>query len=196
MEKKELKTALRKEKIQMRRELGEDRVSALSCKICARILESEEYKQAKTILVYNAVNNEVSLENIAKAAEADGKRVAYPLCLDEGKMEAYVPKSKEAFAPGAYGIMEPVASLCEKIEPGDLDLVICPLTAFDDKCQRLGMGGGYYDRYIPRCKNAVIAAAAYEMQKADAVPFDENDVTVDIIFTETQVYRANAKQRL
>ena len=74
------------------------------------------------------------------------------------------------------------------VDPRDIDLVICPCAAFDETGVRLGMGGGYYDRFLPRCVRAFSAAAAFEAQKADALPTDEWDVRMDRIFTELTAY--------
>ena len=63
------------------------------------------------------------------------------------------------------------------------------LTGFDEACRRLGMGGGFYDRYLPKCVNAGIVAVAFECQKAKEVPAEAWDKPVDAVFTEDAVYR-------
>ena len=185
----DIKSIIRKEKIKLRKNLSGSDVERLSEKICNRILASEEYKNAKKLLIYNAVNGEADLSAIAAVAYGGGKTVAYPLCLKDRQMAALVPEDPDAFVSGAYGILEPDIRRSKELDPEEIDLVICPLTAFDESCRRLGMGGGYYDRYLPKCKNAVIAAAAYEMQKVGEIPIEENDVFADVIFTESDVYK-------
>ena len=76
----------------------------------------------------------------------------------------------------------------EEIPPEALDLVICPGTAFDRQGNRLGMGGGYYDRFLPRCRHAVIIMAAFEEQRVEKVPADSLDVPVAIVVTEDNIY--------
>ena len=68
-------------------------------------------------------------------------------------------------------------------------LVICPGTVFDDRCNRMGMGAGFYDRYLEKCVNAKVALVAFECQKATQVPVDSWDKPMEIIFTETNTYR-------
>ena len=188
----ELKSLIRKEKIDLRKKLSRKEVRALSEKICARILASKEYEDAEYLLMYSAVNNEVDLSGIAAKAKTDGKSVAYPICTDVGRMEARLPEGDSAFVKGRFGISEPDINRSKPLHPERIDLVICPLAAFDERCARLGMGGGYYDRYLPECKNAVIAAAAYEMQKTRAVPCEPTDIVMDIIFAEGGVYKREA----
>lgn len=183
------KTVIRKEKVNLRKNLSKADAAGLSDVICRRILESKEYKSAGILLIYNAVNGEADLSAIAEAARREGKTVAYPLCLEGGRMAALVPESADAFVKGAYGIPEPDIKRSKELVPKDIEMVVCPLTAFDANCRRLGMGGGYYDRYLPECENAVIAAAAYEFQKTEEVPAEELDISVDIVFTEKGVYK-------
>lgn len=182
------KDRIRKEKIKLRRALTNEQIKKLSDEICKRIIASEEYRKSEKILVYNAVNGEVSLKNLIETAKTDGKTLAYPLCKANREMAALVPENDKAFIAGAFGIPEPDESRSEVIEPEQIDMVICPMTAFDEKCRRLGMGGGYYDRYLPRCRNSYIAAAAYEFQKINEVPAGEFDFKVQAVYTEKNIY--------
>ena len=85
------------------------------------------------------------------------------------------------------------ALLSVEIRPEEIDLVICPCTVFDEAGGRMGMGAGFYDRYLPRCVNARIAAVAFEAQKADCVPMEAWDRPMDLVFTEKAVYCATRK---
>ena len=67
--------------------------------------------------------------------------------------------------------------------------MVCPGTAFDDTGARLGMGGGYYDRFLPKCVNAVFLMAAFEVQRAVSLPCSPLDVPMDLIVTESAVCR-------
>ena len=149
------------------------------------ILASPEYAAAKTILVYRAVRGEAGLDALIDAAKSDGKRVAFPLCASKTEMEARVPENG-AWKIGSFGIPEPDAAHSTLVPPEELDLVVCPCVAFDGEHHRLGMGGGYYDRYLPRCTNAARFAAAFDAQRAAALPRGPWDVPMDAIFTETQ----------
>ncbi len=181
------KLQIRKEKCAKRRALKSDVLKRKSDIICERILASEFYSSSKNILIYNAINGEVMLDKIALAAEGK-KMIAYPVCIDKTVMEAYIPNTKESYIKGAYGIKEPDLKASLKIEPDEIDLVIAPCTAFDEKCRRLGMGAGYYDRYLKRCTKARVIAAAFEMQRVSEVPTFEHDIDLSAVFTEDKVY--------
>ena len=154
-----------------------------SAAICRKIRESAAYRNARTVMFYKAFRSEVDLSDLERLAEKDGKRVAYPYCIEEFQMLALHPTSEEAWELDRYGIQTPIPEKSEFIRPEQIDLVICPCSAFDDEGHRLGMGAGYYDRFLPRCKNAVIALAAFSEQRMEHVYTDAFDVPVEVVFT-------------
>ena len=97
---------------------------------------------------------------------------------------------------GAYGIRTPALERAALIRPEALDLVLVPCTAFDAACRRVGMGKGYYDRYLPRCRNAVTLGVAFEAQRVPEAAADEQDRRLDGFVTERKVYRGTDKFEL
>lgn len=184
----ELRQALRREKIAARDGLTDEERNQLSQKIVERIVALKEFQDAKTVMIYRGIRGEVRLNLIEKAEQSKGKQFLFPLCLPERQMEALAPRGDEAWRAGSFGIMEPVKELSDLVAPEDIDLMICPCTVFDADCNRMGMGGGYYDRYLPKCKKAVVAAVAFEVQKADRVPMEPWDKAVDLVITEKKTY--------
>ena len=73
--------------------------------------------------------------------------------------------------------------------PETLDLILVPCTAFDEACRRVGMGKGYYDRYLPRCTGAAVYGVAYEVQKVEAAAAGPLDIRLDGVITERGIYR-------
>ena len=95
--------------------------------------------------------------------------------------------------PGHLGIPEPHAS-CPEVGRDEIDWVLVPGVAFDATGQRLGYGGGFYDRLLPVLRRAVQrVAGAFEMQVVEAVPLAPHDCGVDAIVTETRVIDARPR---
>ena len=198
---------LRKSRIAARDALSAEERDYLSKSIVSRILASPVFRQAKTILIYKGIRGEVRLEALEEAVsagvaspseEAVGadfaeKRLVYPLCISKTEMIALEPQGEDSWKDGYCGIREPVREMSVEIRPEEIDLVICPCTVFDEAGGRMGMGAGFYDRYLPRCVNARIAAVAFEAQKADCVPMEAWDRPMDLVFTEKAVYCATRK---
>ena len=188
---KEHKRKLRRAAIAAREGLsGEERIE-FSRRICGRIFETPEYRAAKTVFVYKWVKGEVKLDAFEERAAQDGKRLVYPLCVSDTEMITIEPGTGEDAWTGGYkGIIEPVREKGTVVGPADIDLVIAPCSSFDEECRRLGMGGGFYDRYLPKCVNASVIAVAFEAQKMDRIPTDQYDQPVDAVATEERIYRA------
>ena len=83
-----------------------------------------------------------------------------------------------------------------RLAPEELDLVLVPCTAFDAQCRRVGMGKGYYDRYLPRCPQAVWLGVAFEVQRVEAAAVDATDQRLDGYVTEGGIYCGTDKFKL
>ena len=177
--------ALRKKHIRARENLSPAEREMYSLRAAERIVSLPEFREASVVMLYRAVRGEMDLDMLPAHPAAAGKRFAYPRCTGPEEMEALIPAGWEK---GAFGIPEPSEG-SEAVPPESIGLVVCPGTAFDDRGGRLGMGAGYYDRFLPKCVNAVFAMAAFEAQRAENLPQDETDVPMDIIVTEERVRR-------
>ena len=197
-EKAALRKALRKEKIKAREALTPQERAEKSRSICAHILQTPEWKCAKTVMIYKFVKGEVQLTALEEAnealPEAERKTLLYPLCIEDRGMLAIAPGSMDlnsaAWKKGAFGIPEPVPEQGSVVAPEDIDLVVSPCSSFDGTFMRLGMGGGYYDRYLPKCTKADVMLVAFECQRAERIPAEDWDVPVPCIVTEKRVLRA------
>lgn len=181
----ELRRNMRLEYIRKREALSTEEVEERSLRAVERITALPAFLKARTILIYNHINKELSLEGLIRHPLSEGKSFAYPLCENKTELTAMIPGK---WKRGPFGILEPERQSSRELKPEELDLIICPGTAFDSDCHRLGMGGGYYDRYLPKCKNAFIIMAAFEVQFADKLPFESHDYPMDIVVTEDRIY--------
>ena len=183
------KNELRKEKILARDSYSTKERQELSRQIVEHILMSPEFQSAKNVMIYKGIRGEVRLEALENACSAQEKQLLYPLCISDSEMIALLPEDETAWASGYCGILEPIPERSMEIPPEDIDMVICPCTVFDEQGGRMGMGGGFYDRFLPKCTKAVVAAVAFECQKAEEIPMEDWDVRMDLIFTEKATYR-------
>jgi 5-formyltetrahydrofolate cyclo-ligase len=157
---------------------------AWSKAICENVIKNVSFRLATVIVSYTAMPTEANPAGIIEEAIKRNKRVYYPVCMEDGELAAARPWPHGEWAKNKYGIWEPVLSEADLIEPEQIELIITPGTAFDQKGGRLGHGGGYYDRFIKKAKNAYTIGICFERQVIDNVTMAEYDVRMDAICTE------------
>jgi 5-formyltetrahydrofolate cyclo-ligase len=140
--------------------------------ILDKLLALPVFMSAKTILFYASFRGEVdTFAPMDKAIELK-KRVAVPLVHKETKnIIPMLIRSPKELHRGAYGIPEPAFSAERALDAGELDLVIVPGIAFDQKRNRLGRGAGYYDRFLSNLPATIpTLGLAYDFQVVAAIP--------------------------
>ena len=150
--------------------------------ICRAVADSELYKNARTMFCYIGTDREIDTKALLKAALADGKRLALPLCVGKGIMEAREIRSLDDLVNGKYDIPAPAVT-CPVIEPEEFDLVIVPCSTGNSKGQRLGYGGGFYDRYLSKTNCPKVLLCRKQLVK-DEIPVEEHDLIMDHLATE------------
>lgn len=171
-----------------RRALSEVERATKSVAICEHLTALTAMQEARTVLSYRATEDEVDLTAFQTWALGQGKALAFPVCRGGGQMEAHIPAGPESWRQGKYGIWEPDPDGSRLVEPGELDMVILPCVGFDARGRRLGHGGGYYDRYLPQCPEAVRVLVAFEAQRLEQVRTDPHDQRAELAVTERGVF--------
>ncbi len=172
-EKKQLRTLIRQRKGMV----SEEQRRAASDAVCSRIVRHDAWQKASTIMLYNALSDEVDLSDLIKEALHEGKRVLLPVVVGDSEMEVRLVTSATVFSSGSFGIREPEGEAFIDFE--EIDLAIVPGMAFDAEGHRLGRGRGYYDRFLPRLKKAFLLGVCFSWQLVERVPTDAFDRRVD-----------------
>lgn len=183
LEKHVLRKAIRREL----RTLDDGFRKIASAAACERLISLKEFRSARTVLAYMAMKTECDPREAVRYALDSGKRVAFPLCAADSRLELYIPEDENAFVSGSFGILEPDPKRSTLIEFDELDFIIVPAISFgrSDR-RRLGQGGGYYDRLLSS-GHAYRCGFCFSLQLRDAVPCEEHDCSVDCIVTESEL---------
>lgn len=179
-----MKKELRKKALAARRALSDEQRARYSREICELILASELLRGVKTVFSYLAAWDEADMALLHERLCEKGLSLAFPYTRPGGVMEARVPFTLEDTEEGPFGIKSPVKDRSRLIPPEDIDLVILPCVGFDKEGNRLGHGGGYYDRYLPGCKKALSICVAFEAQRLEDIPVEAHDINPGMTVTE------------
>jgi 5-formyltetrahydrofolate cyclo-ligase len=157
--------------------------------ICGLIMQIPEYKSASTVMLYRDIFTEVMLDRLWSDALKAGKKVCFPKCIDSTDMKALAPQSVNDFIKGRNNIFEPDPEKSAEVDPLDIDFIVVPCVGFDENRNRIGYGGGYYDRFLPKCKNAHLITVAFETQKIkEGCASTGFDVPIEKVVTELKSY--------
>jgi 5-formyltetrahydrofolate cyclo-ligase len=152
--------------------------------ITRHLLSLPAYRRAQKIALYWPADGEPDVRGLVSHARTHGKRIYLPVVGNRGDLHFAAWPAGGALRRNRYGIPEP-AGIRHRVTAAQLDLVIVPLVAFDAIGNRLGMGGGYYDRALAgRRHRRVLVGAAFSFQQAPAVPAQPWDIPLDVVITE------------
>ena len=181
------KVALRKMILKARRSLPAEYRQRASEAIMARLLECEAYRRAEAVMAYASMADEVQLQGLLEHSLKAGKLLALPYVISQGLMGAARVKSLAALTEGAYGILTVAEEGREMLPPGSLELIVVPGVAFGCDGSRLGMGAGFYDRFMSENEpQALRIALCFDCQLAEEIPMEKHDQRVEAIITETR----------
>jgi len=166
---------------QRRRVMSHEEVIEGSHKIVEQIERMQCWKEAKTVMVYYPINNEVDLRSLVKKYH-DEKVFLLPATLPGHLIDVRQYVKNEPLVKGRYGIPEPKTPAWK----GDIDLVLVPGVAFDKELHRLGRGGGYYDRFLKRLKVGKKIGVCYDFQLHDNLPHAIFDQMMDRVVTPSK----------
>lgn len=182
------KTDIRDLKLKQRRYLSVSAQTEASKAIAKQIIELPSYRESKKIGLYMAINNEVNLNAIFLDAANKNKLCFFPKVIDNDNMLFLPCTNLQNVTTNKWGIAEPNSQKIQAIAAHNLDILIMPLVAFDDKGHRIGMGKGYYDKGLADNRPKLLIGCAYEFQKVADIPAQPWDIHLDIIVTEQAIY--------
>jgi len=154
------------------------------------------YQKAQYIFCYVSFRSEINTFPIIKYMLQNNKVVTVPKINSKtGTMRAFILTDlAKNLSPGEYGILEPLSS-CKEADYSKIDLIISPGLAFTPKGERLGYGGGYYDRFLQKNAGVPICALSYDRLVIGHLPVKNNDVPVDYLITESRLIQTHKEKK-
>ena len=188
------KEKIRTKKKLARSKLSEKYINTSSKSICEYLLKSSHYKNSTKIGCYVSTRYEVQTESIISSIHEDEKELFLPKIKPNSEMDFVQTGKKTQFNRNKYGIKEPESNYIS-IE-SKLDLVVVPLIAFDVNKNRIGMGGGYYDRkfeklntneYDIKNREPILIGLGFDCQKTEEIKTEKWDVKLTSVISESGI---------
>ncbi len=161
---------------------------AASADILKQVSRLAVYRRAQSLALYCACASELDLWPLIHSARAQGKRVLLPR-VRGARMHFVDAPAHTLMIPGPYGIAEPDVR-STPVPVRQIDLIIVPLLGFDSAGNRLGQGGGYYDkalatRRVSRWRRPFVVGAAFSVQRCDFLESEPWDIPMDVVIHDT-----------
>ncbi len=172
------KTALRREIRVKKRAMLEAEILSRSEKLGALFVQSEAYRNANTVYGYLPYNQEVRTVPMLEQALRDGKRVAVPKIYGDTMRFIYLDDLSKV-EKNTMGIPEPIED--GPVAEDKTALVLMPGLAFTKQGDRMGYGGGFYDRFLAEEPDHPTLALCYDFQIVESLPSEEFDIPVDTV---------------
>ena len=161
------------------------------------LLSLEEFRNAGVIFFFASFRTEVDTTELIKISLSTGKHVVLPkVNQDRHDLLLFEVSDLGDLAPGYMGIPEPSAE-AKQMSINEVDIVVIPGAGYDASGNRVGYGGGYYDRLLSGLqKDIPVIAPAYEEQVTDSVPTEPHDIKVNVIVTDRRLIRCGPQQKI
>lgn len=184
------KAQLRRQIRQRLNQLTPQERNEKSRSITRQVVSSQTFQNAAVVMAFMSMPSEVDTRGIILAAWQQEKTVVVPKILSESDRRRIIPVEinslENGFESDKMGILNPISGVPWPYE--DIDMILTPGLGFDRRGNRLGRGGGYYDRFFNETPlRAAKWAVCFAFQVVDEVPHGPKDVPVDAIVTENEI---------
>ena len=181
------KSDLRRQIRALRRALSDAERARASTLVATNLKNLPQWQGATRIALYLSQDGEVDTGPVAKLARSENKALYLPVLAQDQHMDFARWESGAVLVPNRYGIPEPSAEV-PRVSTAELDLVCLPLVAWTQAGDRLGMGGGYYDRTLAGAA-ALKVGLAYELQQRAELPREAWDIGLNFVATESALHK-------
>jgi 5-formyltetrahydrofolate cyclo-ligase len=191
-EKKKLRTIL----LLKRRKLDKEIITAQSDNMAKQLFVWPYYQQAQIIMLYLSMADEPQMIKVMEDAWLQGKIVCVPYMRHQyGVMDAAIIDNFDGLVRGQLNLLMPDPATVKLIDPKVIDLMIVPGVAYDYAGNRLGMGAGYYDRFIPQAPQAILIGAIWSSHVLESIPYSCYDKPVHYLLNENNIIKCDRSKR-
>jgi 5-formyltetrahydrofolate cyclo-ligase len=181
------KRALRMELRERRRNLTSSERDAATDGLTRNLIELATTHRAKSLACYLSATDEPSTRPFLQWANRNNLRVLFPVSREDGLLDWIVSRAEEE-TEGLFGMPEPIGEVLGPIAINQVDLIIVPAAAVDERGMRMGWGRGYFDKTLGSMEACPpVYAVVFDSEFVDSVPREVHDQPVNGIVTPTRI---------
>jgi 5-formyltetrahydrofolate cyclo-ligase len=190
------KKELRANLLLKRRNLDQDIIAAQSDNMAKQLFVWPYYQQAQIIMLFLSMADEPQMMKVIEDAWLQGKTICVPYMRHQyGVMDAAIIDNLDSLVRGRLNLLVPDPATVKLVDPKVIDLMIVPGVAYDYSGNRLGMGAGYYDRFIPRAPQAILIGASWSSHVLESIPYTYYDKPVHYLLNENRIIKCDRRKR-
>jgi len=186
------KSQLRSELRQRRQGLSQEQQLHAAQALAQQVTALPLWQDAKRIALYLAADGEIDTGPLAESARALGKQLYLPIIHPDRRLSFAAWEKNASLVSNHFGIPEPPPGSAQ-CAPEALEIIFLPLVGWDESGQRLGMGGGFYDRTLAGVRGPLRVGLAHAVQQVSRVPHDPWDITLDFVATDSALLRCTGR---
>lgn len=182
---------------QRRRQLSLQQQTLAARDFTRQLCRLPQFICAHRVTFYIANDGELDVEMAMTIAECAGKACYLPVLhpLQQNSLHFVRYRSRQSLIPNRFGIPEPPLKQAQCAPAWSMNIILLPLVGFDSNCNRLGMGGGFYDRTLAfkkrnRSKSPLLIGVAHHCQQMEAITPQPWDIPLDMVITDQQIFHA------
>lgn len=176
---KNKKKHLRQRMLAERRRLQKPLKTRYDDLICKQVYEDITRQKSMVVHCYLPFEEEINIRPLIQKLLDENKRVICPKTLPKGQLSHHELLALDQIEEGLFSTFHPKT---ERSYEGEIDYIIVPGLAFDEKGNRIGYGGGYYDRFLKKQGKSHKVGLAYPFQIIDNLPIESFDVVLDAVY--------------
>lgn len=188
------KKQVRQELLQVRKSFSPQDVEQRSRVVCRHILNSKLYQDAHCVMAFLAFGQEISVDRVLQDALNSNKIISVPYVFSKTEIKAVRFQGFQDLELDRYKIRS-VKPPLQEIKPGDIDLILVPGVGFSRQGQRMGMGAGYYDRFLALTSAYKLGVTCVDLITGVELPVDRFDQDVDALVTEDGISICSHKSK-
>jgi len=186
------KKELRANLLLKRRKLDQDIIAAQSDNMAKQLFVWPYYQQAQIIMLFLSMADEPQMIKVMEDAWLQGKTICVPYMGNKyGVMDAAIIDNFDSLVRGRLNLLMPDPATLKLVDPKVIDLIIVPGVAYDYAGNRLGMGAGYYDRFIPQAPQAILIGAIWSSHVLESIPYTCYDKPVHYLLNENRIIKCD-----